>query len=282
MKARRIIFALFCLLSLLTYSYSQAKGQKEPSFFNEVMKFSIEIKGISVGSILMRTIKTGNGYLQINAKIESFDSIKGLYYMAGDLGALWDYNKKKSYIAFEDIYDGYSYLRRAYRFQKDNRVYVNKKEVKFAEAGWPHKGDPQSEKTSEYYINTAEYQDLLGVFYTLRSSGIHPKVGEVYRLKVLPAGVKKIMIIKVIDRLEMDVPVLGGKKMVIHVKSGLANPGQKPGGGDIFFKVQSPLDFIFTDDEDAIPVKMWAKVPIIQQADIVLKNYKQLYKKSAK
>jgi len=255
------------------------KDTSTPAFYNEILKFSIDVKGISMGSILMRTVKTGKGFLQINAKVETFESLKGIYYIGGNFGAMWNYNLRKSYMAFEDVYDGYMYMRRAYRFQNDNRVFVNKREAKFQEAGLPHSSKPEYDDTEEYYIEGTEYQDLLGVFYTLRSSGVRPKAGEVYKLNVLPAGVKKVMIIQVVGKDVLNVPALGGKTNVIHVKSGLASPDQKPSGGNIFFNVKSEIDMYFTDDENAIPVLMSAKVPIIQKADVILTEYQQTGKK---
>jgi len=252
-----------------------------PGLYNEILKFSIEVKGISMGSIIMRTVKTGPKYLQINANVESFDSLKGIYYVAGNFGAMWDYQKRKSYMAFEDVYDGYSYHRRAYRFQDDNKILVNLRESRFSDAGYPHSEKPTIDNTKEYFIDNDDYQDLIGVFFFLRTSGMHPKPGDVYRLKVLPAGVKQIMIVQVVDVNEMNVPALGGKRKVVHVKSGLANPDQKSSGGNIFFNVRSPLDMYFTDDEDSIPLRISAKLPIIQTADVVLTDYKQIKKKKS-
>jgi hypothetical protein len=227
----------------------------------------------------MRSVKAGPKYLQINTSVESFEGLKGIYYMSGNFGAMWNYQKKKSYMAFEDVYDGYNYQRRAYRFQDDDRVFVSKREATFSDSGFPHLGIPIKDHTAEYYLDTSEYQDLIGIFYMLRSSEIHPTPGEVYRLKVLPSGVKKIMIIQVINVNEMDVPVLGGKRKVVHVKSGLANPDEKSTGGNIFFNVRSPLDIYFTDDKDAIPLRIVATVPIIQNAEVVLTSYKQIKRK---
>lgn len=271
---------LFLIAVVVFNNLYSANEKQTPAFYNEILKFSIEVKGISMGSILMRTTKTGSEFLQINTKVESFDSIKGIYYLSGGFGAMWNYKKQKSYMAYEDVFDGYDYVRRAYRFQDDNRVFVSKREVKFNEAGLPHDKNVEIDKTSEYYIEGTEYQDLLGVFYTLRSSGIRPQPGETYKLNVLPSGVKKVMIIQVVEKTEMNVPTLGGKIRVIHVKSGLANPDQKITGGNIFFNVRSPLDLYFTDDSNAIPVRISAKVPVIQHADVVLTDYQQTGKKS--
>ena len=275
-----IIFAILaspCVSGCFTLS-----ARPVPGFYNELMEFSIEVKGISVGSILMRTVQTGETFLQINTKVQTFKMVEPLYYIAGNFGAMWNYRDQKSYMAYEDVYDGYMYMRRAYRFQEDNRIYVNKREVRFFESGLPHGDVPEKDSTREYYIEGTEFQDLLGVFYTLRSMGVSPQPGEIYKLKVLPAGVKKIMIIQVIDKLVVNVPPLGGDTRVIHVKSGLATPGNKLSGGNIFFNVQSALDLYFTDDENAIPVRIWAKVPIIKRADVVLTQYLQSSRKKNK
>jgi len=271
------ISTLVLALVIFTNIYSEEE-KPVPAFYNEILKFSIDVKGISVGSILMRTVKTGNEFLQINTRVDTFDSLKGIYYISGNFGAMWNYKTQKSYMAYEDIYDGYMYMRRAYRFQSDNRVFVNKREVKFVESGLPHDQPPEKDATDEYYIDGNEYQDLIGIFYTLRSSGIHPKTGETYTLKVLPAGVKKHMIIQVIGKDILDVPALGGKVKVIHVKSGLANPNQKPSGGNIFFNVKSEVDIFFTDDENSIPVLISANVPLIKRVVVVLTDYQQTNK----
>jgi hypothetical protein len=273
-------FWLFLLLILILprsfYDNSILSADKPvPGFYNEVMKFSINVKGLSVGDILMRTAKTGDKYLQINAQVDTFDTMKSFYYISGKFGAMWDFKNKKSYMAYEDIYDGYTYVRRAYRYQDDNRVFVNKREVRFQEAGLPHNKKPKRDKSSQYYIDSIEFQDLLGVFYTLRSSGIIPKPGETYKAQILPAGVKKLLVIEVLGTLEKHVEALGGKRKLIHVKTGIASARKKPEGGNIFFNVSSALEMYFTADDDTIPVQIWAKVPLIQRADVVLTDYKQ-------
>jgi|GEM_PF-1905319 len=273
MMIRRFKIVALSLIPIF-FSGIYPADKPKPAFYNEILKFSIEVKGISVGSILMKTQESGKDFLQINTKVETFEILKRIYYIGGDFGAMWNYKSRRSYLAYEDIYQGYDYQRRAYKFQ-GNKVRVNKREVKYSEAGLPHDGKPEHDESSEYFIDTVEYQDLFGVFYTLRSSGVRPKAGETYKMSVLPAGVKKVMVIQVVGKEVMNVPALGGKIDVIHVRSGLTSPDQKVEGGNIFFNVKSEVDMYFTDDENAIPVMISARVPVIKRADVVLVDYQQ-------
>lgn len=273
--------AIFAAVSMgaiiggVLYSPLYSKGSKEaPGFYNEALKYNIELKGFVVGSVLMRTITANERHLQINASVESFDAIKGVYYIKGTFGALWNYNTRSSYVAYEDVYQGFDYQRRAYRFEGD-QVFVSKLEKTFSEAGHPHTGPIKKSEAKEYYLQLTDYHDLLGVFYWMRTSGKLPNVGDVTEIKVLPSGVKKIMVMKVIDKKTIDVPALGGSKRVFHVRTGLKGVDEKVEGGDIFFTTTSIIDLYITEDENFIPVKMWTSVPVLGQVDIVLAEYAQ-------
>ncbi len=265
----RVAFlSLFLLLPTFLYP------KELPGFFNEIVKYNIELKGFVVGSVLMRTIVANDHLLQINASVDSFEAIKGIYYIKGTFGALWNYQTRSSYVAYEDVFQGLDYQRRAYRFESD-QIFVSKLEKTFSEAGYPHSGPIQKTESKEYYLKLTDYHDLLGVFYWMRTSGQVPKVGDVNEIKVLPAGTKKIMVMKIMDKLTIDVPALGGKKKVFHVRTGLRGINEKVEGGDMFFTTSSTIDLYITDDEDFIPVKMWTQVPILGQVDIILASYTQ-------
>ena len=243
-----------------------------PDFKSEIIKYKIQLKGFTVGSVLMRTLKVQKNRFQIIARVSSFKAIKKVYFVQGSFGAIWNYKTKKSYLAWEDIYQGTSYQRRSYRFDA-KRVFVSKHEKTFSEAGFPHNGPLKKNKKKDYYINETKYQDLLGVFYQLRSQPKPPKKGDVFKLPVLPAGTKKIMYIQILGRKTVNVPALGGKRRVFHVRTGLLNENQKMAGGDIFIVTQSPIDMYITDDMEYIPVLMWTTVPIVGKVYINLSEY---------
>jgi len=259
------------IMVTLVFAFS-ASLQAKPDFKSEIIKFKVQLKGFTVGSILMRTLIVPKNRYQINARVTSFKSMKKIYFVQGSFGAIWNYKTKKSYLAWEDIYQGTSYQRRSYRFDA-KRTYVNKHEKTFSESGYPHNGPLKKNKKKEYYIKDPAFQDLLGVFYQLRSQPKPPKKGDVFKLKVLPAGTKKILYVKVIGRKTVKVPALGGKRRVFHVRTGLLSANQKMTGGNIFLVTQSPIDMYITDDLEYIPVQMWTTVPIVGKVYINLAEY---------
>ena len=272
---------LLVVMLFAANSNSLFPEENYPPFYNEILKYNIEIKGFTVGTVLMKTMKTAGGLLQINAKIDSFEAIRGFYYVHGVIGALWDYKNQRSYIAYEDVYQGDTFQRRAYRYDKD-KIVVSKHEKQFSEAGYPHTGPLKKNKKAKYIIKSTEYQDLLGIFYTMRSSGKRPVRGRVDEYKVLPSGVKKIMVTQVADIKRVDVPAFGGRKEIFHVKSGLRNPEKKGSkkkkkaeGGAIFIRTTSPVDMYITNDENQVPVLMWTDIPFFGRVYIVLESYTQ-------
>lgn len=277
-KAGSLFKKLLILNFLLASTVSLYPEEKTPPFYNEILKYKIEIKGFVVGSIIMRTIKTNRDHLQINARIDSFEAIRGVYYIHGIFGALWDYKKKRSYVAYEDVYQGDTFQRRAYRYEK-NKILVSKHEKKFSEPGLPHSGPLKKNSKDKYELKDVEYQDLLGVFYTLRSSGKKPAIGDIAEYKVLPAGVKKVLMTKIVDIKKINVPAFKGKKEVFHVKTGLRNPdsaGKKEAqGGAIFIQTTSPVDMYITNDENQVPVKIWTDIPFLGRAFVILESYAQ-------
>lgn len=243
-------------------------------FYNETMGFTVTVRGTAVGNVYLKSEQKSNGYLYIDARVLPHKIFKSVYYVQGRFGAKWNYKSQRSYIAYEDIYQGPTYQRRSFKFS-GNRVLVKKLEKKFSESGYPHSGKLKDYENKKYWVTATGYSDLLGAFYKMRSQGKSPRIGQVQKLKVLPAGQKRYLIIKVLNKKTINVPALGGKKRVMYVKSGLLNPDKSTSGGDIFLKTKSPIYMYITDDENYIPVKIWTKVPVIGTAYLNLTNYSQ-------
>jgi hypothetical protein len=156
-------------------------------------------------------------------------------------------------------------------------VSVEKNEKRFHEMSYPHSEPVKSQSNETYDVSTSGgYQDLLGAFYYVRSTGKVPKVGEVLRVPVLPAGSRRTLVLKVLAREKRsDVPFFGTRE-IIHVKSALADEGKgKPPQGNIFFNTQSQIEMWITADENFVPVKIWTEVPYLGTAYILLENYSQ-------
>jgi len=277
MKKTIMKYLIIALAVTFSGSGIVSQEQKVPDFFNEVMKFRIDMKGFQIGSILMRTKVANDNHIQINASIYSFKSIQGLYYVRGTFGAVWNYKSRRSYLAWEDVYQGYQYQQRSYKFLY-NKVDIKKREKEFSEAGYPHSGKIKRDKTKEktLAVKGYEYNDLLGAFYYMRTGGKSPEIGSVTKLKVLPAGQKKIMYIKVIEKTTMYVKSLKEKRSVFHIRTGIIDEKEKMGGGDIFISTDTPVDIFITDDEDFIPVLMYTKVPVLGKVEVILDEYQQV------
>ncbi|MDH5718449.1 MAG: DUF3108 domain-containing protein [Spirochaetia bacterium] len=245
----------------------------ENSIYNEFLKYEVEWLKLPVGTIYMKTVKGEKNLLSIRAKVESFEAIKSLYYVGGSFGALWNYKTQNTYIAYEDIYQGYNYQKRYYLFE-NNEIFVKKLEKVFYEPGLPHSEPPKRLRQDEKYIPLNERQDLLGIFYWMRLNKKDTNKGDVMKFNVITAGKPKVLIIRVLNKLYVDVPVLGGQKKVLHVKSGLLSEKKAEQGGDIIFKTQSPIEMYITDDKYSIPVKLWTKAPVLGNIEIILKEYK--------
>lgn len=267
------------LLPLVAGSFlalSALGAQARPGFYSETMNFRIEWKGIRAGDVTMRSRPEGNNYVTINARVNSLPVMHGIYYVQGVFAAKWNYASRTPVIAFEEAYQGDTYQRRKFRFAGRN-VKVEKFEKRFHELSFPHSEPAKSQNNETYDVSTSGgYQDLLGAFYYVRSTGKIPKVGEVLRVPVLPAGSRRTLVLKVLAREKRnDVPFFGSRE-VFHVKSALADEGKgKQPEGNIFFNTKSQIDMWITADENFVPVKIWTEVPFLGTAYILLENYSQ-------
>ena len=266
---RLSVFILFCATCALV-------AQGRPGFYSETMNFRIEWKGIRAGDVTMRSRPEGNNAITINARVNSLPVMHGIYYVQGIFAAKWNYASRSPVIAFEEAYQGDTYQRRKFRFTGRN-VKVEKQEKRFHELSFPHSDPVKSQSNETYDVSTSGgYQDLLGAFYYVRSTGKIPKVGEVLRVPVLPAGSRRTLILKVLAREQRnDVPFFGSRE-VFHVKSALADEGKgKQPDGNIFFNTKSQIDMWISADENFVPVKIWTEIPFLGTAYILLENYSQ-------
>lgn len=252
-------------------------AQKLPGFYNETMNFRIEWKGIRAGDVTMRTRSEGDKFITINARVNSLPVMHGIYYIQGSFAAKWNHVSRTPVIAYEEAYQGDTYQRRKFRFAGKS-VRVEKNEKRFHELSYPHSSPPKSESNEASDVSVAGgYQDLLGAFYYVRSTGRIPRVGEVLRVPVLPAGSRRTLILKVLAREKRtDVPFFGTRE-IIHVRSALADEskGKGPSMGNVFFNTQSQIDMWITADADFVPVKIWTSMPYLGVANILLEQYSQ-------
>ena len=268
-----IFFLVFGFIENSDLHAQQSEGKIFP-FFQETLIFNVVWKGVNVGNVSMKTkLKEEKGVLQTYSKINTFSLLNSFYYIGGYFGAEWSYKTRKPVRAFEEVYQGKNYQKRAFYF-KDSKVLIDRHEKTFSEYNYPHTGDVVNNTAKKEWIDAPEFQDLLGAFYSLRSSGQQMKVGEIARIKVLPAGSKKILILKVMAKKNIETDVLG-KKMVFHVRSGIASVDQEASGGDVFFKTKSPIEMYITADENAIPVKIWTNMEYVGKIEIILGKYSQ-------
>ncbi len=272
-RTGRLTFGALALLLTLTNPIAGQNTQRP--FYNETLTYTVEWKGMNVGVVKMQTKTTDNSTLKTLAKVTSMDVMKSIYYVQGSFGAVWNWASQRPSYAFEEVYQGDTYQKRSYKFSGQS-VAVEKHEQTFSETSFPHKG-PLKRDTKDRYTKTiqTQTQDLLGAFYFIRSQSTVPKVGDVQRLWVLPAGSEKILILKVLDKKIIDVPFYG-KKEVIHVKSALANPkDSKETEGSLFFNTKSQIEMFITTDSNYVPVKIWADVPVLGRVNVNLASYTQ-------
>lgn len=263
------------LLALLTAGTTYA--QALPKFFNETMGFRIEWKGVRAGDVTMRTRTEGDKYITINARVNSLPLVHGIYYVQGAFASKWNHAVKLPVIAFEESYQGDAYQRRKFRFG-NGKVNVDKNEKKFHEHSYPHSANLKGEWKENYDTWTkGGYQDLLGAFYFVRSTGRIPTVGEVLRVPVLPAGAHRTLVLKVLGReTRNDVPFFGTRE-IIHVRSVLVDDANNKtqSGSNMFFDTKTNIEMWITADADFVPVKIWTEVPYLGTAYILLENYSQ-------
>lgn len=262
---------IFAILGSFTGFYAQ---EIKP-FFNETMGFNITWKGMYVGRVTMKTARDKGTRLKMVAKVVPTNRINGIYYVQGSFGAIWDYATKRSVFAYEEAYQGDMYQKRSYRF-RGNNVYVNKHEIRFSEFSYPHNGPIKSDNKDKYSMVLNGYKDLLGAFYSVRTLPRTPKKGEIMKIKVLPAGTRKILILKVLNIKKVKVPIFGVKE-VLHVKTALADPKTKKigSGGSLFFNTRSQIEMYITNDKNYVPVKIWTSLPLMGTAYVNMVSYSQ-------
>ena len=268
-------FNQIIIVGLLLFTLAPVVGEKVefvPKRFKETFRFQILWKGFEVGNVLMNTVPTKDDYLKINASVSSFDLMKKIYYVGGRFGAMWNYKTQRPYLAYEDVHQGDKYFRRKFKF-KGNEVIVDKLSIVYKETSFPHSEELVSQKKDSYTRDATGYQDLLGAFYLIRSVKESPKVGQVTRLKVLPSGNPKELVLKILGEKEINVPALGGKRRVLHVKSALANL-KNSDTSDIFFNTKSPIEMYIDPGYDHIPVEIWTDLPYIGTVRVKLFSYK--------
>jgi len=252
-------------------------AQSLPKFFNETMNFRIEWNGIRAGDVTMRTRTDGDKHIAVNARVNSLQAVHGIYYVQGSFATRWNHVSKSPVIAYEEAFQGDAYQRRKFRFG-NGTVAVEKNEKKFQEHSYPHSPTLKGEWKENYNVSTkGGYQDLLGAFYYVRSTGRVPKVGEVLRIPVLPAGSRRGLILKVLAReVRNDVPFFGSRE-IIHVRSILVDDANNKtqSGSNLFFDTKSQIEMWITADADFVPVKIWTDVPYLGRAYILLEGYSQ-------
>lgn len=250
---------------------------KLPNFYNETMNFRIVWKGIPAGDVTMRTRTDTDKFININARVNSLAAVHGIYYVQGVFASKWNHVTKTPVIAYEEAFQGDAYQRRKFRFSA-GKVNVDKNEKKFHEHSYPHSDTLKGEWKENYDVNTkGGYQDLMGAFYLVRSTGRVPRVGEVLRVPVLPAGARRTLVLKVLGReTRNDIPFFGTRE-IIHVKSALVDDvnNKTQSGSNMFFNTQTQIEMWITADADFVPVKIWTEVPYLGTAYILLENYSQ-------
>ncbi len=265
-------------LALLIPAFAvQALGaQSLPKFYNETMNFRIEWKGIRAGDVTMRTRTEGDKHITINARVNSLAAVHGIYYVQGVFASKWNHVSRTPVIAFEEAYQGDAYQRRKFRFS-NGKVNVDKDEKKFYEHSYPHSPNLKGTWKENYDVSTkGGFQDLLGAFYLVRSTGRVPRVGETLKIPVLPAGTRRSLVLKVLGReVRNDVPFFGTRE-IFHVRSMLVDDVNKTSmGSNMFFNTETQIEMWITADADFVPVKLWTDVPYLGTAYILLENYTQ-------
>lgn len=251
-------------------------AQNLPKFYNETMNFRIEWKGIRAGDVTMRTRTEGDKHITINARVNSLAAVHGIYYVQGVFASKWNHVTRTPVIAFEEAYQGDAYQRRKFRFSS-GKVNVDKDEKKFYEHSYPHSPTPKGTWKENYDVSTkGGFQDLLGAFYLVRSTGRVPRVGETLKIPVLPAGTRRSLVLKVLGReVRNDVPFFGTRE-IFHVRSTLVDDVNKTSmGSNMFFNTETQIEMWITADADFVPVKLWTDVPYLGTAYILLENYTQ-------
>ncbi len=270
---------------LCAFVYGHAKSFNDSSlqfdikpFYNETLVYKIKWTLLTVGKITMKSYtsqkKNQATQVKIYATITPFEQMKSLYYIQGNFGSIWNYGTQKPIYSFEEIYQGKSYAKRSFRFKGDD-VRVTWLEKEFLEYNFPHSKKQKILRNESLNIDAKKIQDLLGAFYYIR--GFHQKlnIGDVKKIKVLPAGHYKILILKILDiQTRDDVPFFG-KKKILYVQTGLANYGSESAPAGIFLNTKSKIYLWITYDKNFVPVKFSTKLPYLGKVYAELEKYSQ-------
>jgi len=230
---------------------------------------------MTVGSVIMKSrYHEESSIIATVAKVDSTDYMKKIYYIHGDFGTKWNYKFKRPIAAYEKIYQGKIFKKRSYTFSA-NKVTVDRTRMTYHEYSYPH--NLKTRKVYKKKTTTATgFQDLLGAFHYIRSLPKKPKVGEVVRIKVLPGGRKKMLVMKVLAMKKVETSHFGTKK-VFYVQTGLSSlkRGKKSSDANIFFKTKSKIYSWISDDKNFLPLKIWTKLPYLGKVEIELVKYEQ-------
>ena len=263
------------LVAIILFALTQgpATASDIKPFYNESMTYHVSWKGITVGRVSLSTKVKSDTLIRAHARVSTFGALKPFYYIAGSVGSEWNYKERKSFRAFESVYQGKKFQKRFYYF-RGGRIKVKKQEKDFREYGYPHTA-PTKVGNEQRWVRAPGYHDLIGAFYWLRTSNIALKAGKTVRLPVLPADSKKYLILKILKR--KKVKTFFGPKYVYHVRSGISNKKNVSvgSGGDMLIKTKSPIDMYITDDENKVMVKGWTKVEVAGKVQVNLVKYKQ-------
>lgn len=278
LNTTRITWLFITFIFFSTQISAQRAAQKKKNIYNETLNYKVTWKGITIGKVNMKAKTASGNRIIVLAKVSSFEAIRGIYYVGGTFGAIWNYATQKPIYAYEEMYQGDTYQNRSYRFDKAGNVRIRKQEKTFSEHGYPHTGPLLKDTDESYTQYSPDYQDLLGALYYVRSTGEVPKVGELRKTPILPAGSEKNLLLKVIETKKVDIKALKKKDVkIFHVKTALKNADsdEVSAGGDIFFNTTSEFHMYITADDDFIPVLMWTSLPVIGRIYLNLESYKQ-------
>jgi hypothetical protein len=275
-----ILFLLFSAVfstenSVLKAGKAKSEGKKsssgaiDPDFYRETLNFHIKWKFIKVGKVVMKTeVDEKTNLVNTFARVNSTKYMQKIYYVQGTFGCKWNYKTQRPVSAFEEIYQGKIYKKRSYHFKGD-KVLVQKIEKYFKEYSWPHKLRKRPKKRKKW-LKAPGYLDVLSSFHYVRSTKTAPKVGEIKRIPILPAGQMKYLILKVLEKKKIKIPFLGIKEVFV-VRSAIASKkrGKTQSGTKLFFRTKSNVYMWITAD-GYIPVKLWTEIPYLGKVELIL------------
>lgn len=272
-----MIVSVLITAAIGPYTAAAQTKYKLPFQNREMYSYKIKWKFMTVGYAKSRSaVDKKNGLIKGHTSVTSLNFFKKIYFIGGYFGSHWNYKARKPYYAYEELYHGKKYEKRSY-YYRGKTVRVRKLEKRFDERSYPHDGPVKTIKNELKNIYAPGFSDLMGSFYLMRMTGYSPRVGEVRKIKVLPAGKKRILILQVLKRQKKKLPFFG-KQWAFLIKAALADPkkrGQILKDQDIFFKTKEPIYMWVTDDKKFIPAIMYSKVPYLGNIYINLTNYKR-------